>query len=344
MKRTVCKWGEVNGKEVFECTLSHDSGSSISVLNYGGIITKLIVPDNNGNLSNVVLGYDSLEKYQKASPFFGALCGRVAGRIGKASFKIDKKSYDLVKNNGENHLHGGLEGFDKKVFDIEEIENGVSLAYVSPDGEEGYPGNLSLVVNYTFTEDNLLTIEYHAHTDKETPINLTNHTYFNLSGDFNKSATEQVLMIDSDKIIELDEELIPTGQLIDITDTAFDFRVEKTIVNDIEDNHDQLRIGGGYDHPYVLNKNVQDEILLKDPSSGRKLTIETNQKCVVFYSGNFIPEGEILTEGIKTFKRQGICLETHGYSNAVNEPLFPDGTLKPGENYYNVTKYKFDTK
>lgn len=342
MKRTVAKWGVLDGKEIYECTMTHNDGSSISVLNYGGIITNIVVPDKKGSMDNVVLGFNNLESYMTQSPYFGALCGRVAGRIGGASFTIDQKEYLLAKNNGENHLHGGLVGFDKKVFDIEEFENGISLAYFSQDGEEGYPGNLALTVNYTFTKKHKLMIEYQARTDKETPINLTNHSYFNLSGDFSIQSTNQLLTIDSDAIIELDSELIPTGQLIDVSNSPFDFRESKAIGRDISVDNDQLHIGGGYDHPFILNKNKEDEIILSDPISGRRLTISTNQPCVVFYSGNFINPGAKLTDGIETFKRQGVCLETHGYPNAVNEANFPNGTLKPGNQYYNVTTYKFD--
>jgi aldose 1-epimerase len=338
-------FGQIDNKKIHWFTLVNDHGIEITAINYGCIITKIITPDKVGNYENIVLGYDTLAEYEKNHAFFGAVCGRVAGRIKEGAFKLDGQDYSLVKNDNGNHLHGGNKGFDKVVWDAEIIENdleiGVEFSYVSPDGEEGYPGNLAIKVAYMLNNDNELSIHYSGHTDQKTLLNVTNHSYFNLSGNLKRDILSHSLKIKSDRFLELNEDLLPTGIFKDVENTPFDFREEKFIEAGVMSDHPQnLLAGNGYDHPFLLNRNHDNEIVLQDPESGRTLTIETDEVSVVVYSGNSISaDGEI--RGIQSRKHLGICLETQGLPDAIHHPHFPSIILDKGQRYNSITKYKF---
>jgi aldose 1-epimerase len=339
------KWAEINQQPVISFTLINDHGIEITCMNYGCIITKIIAPDKNGNYENIVLGFNRFEPYLTNSPYFGAVIGRVAGRIQGASFELDGKIYRLCKNENNNHLHGGIKGFHHVLWDAEIVEKdeeiGVRFSYTSPDGEEGYPGTVHVQVTYLLNNKNELIISYHAHSDKNTLLNLTNHTYFNLSGNIKRDILDHELKIKSDRFLELDQELIPTGAILDVTNTPFDLRQGKKIKDGIMTNHSQIElVGQGYDHPFVLNTHHDEEIVLQDPESGRTLTIETDEVGVVVYTGNQLQSGMDIY-GVPSRKYLGICLETQGLPDAVHHPHFPSYVLQANQNYSSVTKYKF---
>ena len=331
-------------------TLTNGNGMTVNITNYGGIITKITAPDKKGEFADVVLGFDSLAPYVSGHPFFGALVGRYGNRIAKGKFKLNGTEYNLAINNGPNSLHGGKIGFDKVIWKATEVNKdsivGLELEYTSKDMEEGYPGNLTVKVVYTLANDNSLSIEYTATTDKETVLNLTNHSYFNLSG-LKRDILGHEVTIMADSIVPVDTTLIPTGKLRAIAGTPFDFRKPTIIGAGIDKTEDeQIKNGGGYDHCWVLNRSEKGLIkfaTVKDPESGRVLEAFTTEPAVQFYTGNFL-DGKLTGKGATFNKRFGFCLETEHYPDSPNQPQFPTTTLKPGETYHTTTKYKFSAE
>lgn len=332
-------WGETDGKKVYLYTLTNKNGVEIKITNYGGIVTSWMTPDNKGVKGNIVLGFSALEGYLAKPPYFGALIGRYGNRIGKGTFKIDTSTYILAKNNGENHLHGGNKGFDKVVWDAAPSDStcSLSLSYLSRDGEEGYPGNLVVEVVYTLTEDDELLIDYTATTDKPTVVNLTHHSYFNLSGNVEKGILDHSLQVNADKYTPVDAGLIPTGELKDVKGTPFDFLSPHKIGERI------AAVEGGYDHNFVLSRKgsgLELVATLSDSLSGRKMEVYTTEPGLQFYSGNFL-DGTLKTPDGKAIPKHGaLCLESQHYPDSPNKPSFPSTLLKPGEKYHTVTKYK----
>lgn len=333
-------WGEHDGKKVYLFTLVNNNGDTVTITNYGGAVTSFITPDKNGNTSSIIVGFDSLQPYLQQPPYFGALIGRYGNRIGNAKFTLDGTTYQLAANNGKNTLHGGLKGFDKNVWDATIPSDSVpslTLNYVSKDAEEGFPGNLNVTVHYTLTDDDGLKIEYDAETDKPTPVNLTNHSYFNLSGDVSNSVLDETLMIDADKYTPVDTSLIPTGEIKSVKGTPFDFTSPKKIGQDINS------VPGGYDHNFVLNKtdsSLQKVAELSDSISGRTMDVYTTQPGLQFYTGNFL-DGKFTNRGGKPLtQHSALCLETQHFPDSPNKPNFPSTILKPGEKYHQVTIYK----
>jgi len=324
-------------------TLTNGKGMTVKITNYGGIVTSIVVPDSAGNPGDVVLGFDSLSGYlQQGVPYFGALVGRYGNRIAKGSFKLDGKEYKLATNNGPNHLHGGIKGFDKVVWQAEEVNNGqepgLKLTYQSKDGEEGYPGNLSVTVVYTLTQNSELKIDYTATTDKATPVNLTNHSYFNLAAGKAENALQHQITINADRYTVVDASLIPTGELRPVKGTPFDFTSTHSIGERIG------QVEGGYDHNFVLSAaqgSSAPVVRVSEPTSGRVMEVYTDQPGVQFYSGNFL-DGSLTGKGGKKYvKHYGFCLETQHFPDSPNQPKFPSTILKPGETYHTVTTYKF---
>lgn len=337
------------GEKVTQYSLKNEGGIEVDIITYGGRITSLRTPDKNGKKKNVVLGFDSLEQYEKENPFFGALVGRYGNRIAKGTFSIGDEDYTLAKNNGENSLHGGLKGFDKKVWEakISENENAVSLilTYVSEDMEEGFPGNLQTTVTYTLTTDDSLEVLYEATTDKATVVNLTQHAYFNLSGDFSTSILDHVVEIEADKFLPVDGGLIPTGELRPVDNTPFDFREPKTVGQNIDDDNEQLKLGGGYDHCWVLNGDGFRKIAsVYHSGTGRFLEVLTDEPGVQFYTGNFLDGTLPAPNNGKYGKRSGLCLETQHYPDSPNQQDFPSVVLNPGDKYMTKTTFKLSTK
>jgi aldose 1-epimerase len=302
-------------------------------------------------MENVTLGFTDLEDYETRSPYFGNITGRYANRIANATFSLDGEDYTLAANNGPNSLHGGVEGFDNKVWEAEAVEGdgevGVSLHYLSPDGEEGYPGNLDVTVVYTLTDTNELRMEYTATTDAPTVVNLTNHAYFNLAGEGEGSIYDHILMIDSDRYTPVDETLIPTGELAPVEGTPFDFRIPKPIGPGQRSNHEQIVIGRGYDHNWVLNRESADDTSMMlaarayDPASGRFLEVWTMEPGLQFYAGNFL-DGTLLGPSGHLYRQSdGFALETQHFPDSPNQPDFPSTVLEPGDTYQTTTIYKF---
>jgi aldose 1-epimerase len=332
-------FGKTDGKPVYLFTLTNKNGVQVKITNYGGIVTSWVAPDKNGNKSNIVLGFDSLSGYLAKSPYFGALVGRYGNRIANGKFKIGDTTYTLATNNGKNHLHGGLKGFDKVVWDatITDSVPALTLDYTSKDGEEGYPGNLKVTVIYTLSDDNELGIEYSAETDKPTPVNLTNHSYFNLTGSVSNSVLNQTLQVNADAYTPVDSTLIPTGVLQPVKGTPFDFTTATAIGARINN------VPGGYDHNFVLNSkdgSLKLAAVLADSISGRKLEVYTTQPGLQFYTGNFLDGSIKTTDGKPVNKNAALCLETQHFPDSPNEPSFPSTILKPGEKYHSITKYK----
>jgi aldose 1-epimerase len=332
-------FGEVDGKPVYLYTLSNKNGAEVKITNYGGTVTSWTAPDKTGKKSSIVLGFDSLSGYLAKPPYFGALIGRYGNRIANGKFKIDTTTYTLATNNGKNHLHGGLKGFDKVVWDATASDSvpALTLNYISKDGEEGYPGNLKVTVQYTLSDDNELSIEYNAETDKTTPVNLTNHSYFNLTGDVNNTILHHVLMVKADSYTPVDTSLIPTGEIKAVKGTAFDFTTPTAIGARIN------AVKGGYDHNFVLNNKdgaLNLVATVTDSISGRKLEVFTTEPGLQFYTGNFL-NGSIKTSDGKSIQlHAAFCLETQHFPDSPNQPKFPSTLLKPGEKYHTVTKYK----
>lgn len=341
MKVIQKRFGEINGQPVFSFTMINDHGVETTAINYGCVITKVLAPDKNGRLENIVLGYDTLDEYIHDPYFLGAIIGRVAGRIRGASFKLDSKSYILASNENLNHLHGGIKGFDKVIWDSEVLENGVRFSYMSPDGEEGYPGNLNIEVTYTLNDKNELSIQYRASSDQKTILAPTNHSYFNLSGNGKRDVLNHILTMKSDQFLELDHEFLPTGRLQSVENTAFDFTAGRVIKTGVMSEHPQnILVGKGYDHPFRLHTNHDNEILLKDPESGRTLMIETDEPAVVVYSGNSLKQ-EGSFQGVPSRKYLGICLETQALPDAIHHSHFPSMILEEDKLFSSVTTYKF---
>ncbi|MBK5194203.1 MAG: galactose mutarotase [Flavobacteriaceae bacterium] len=339
------------GESVDKYTLKNQKGMEVAIITYGGIITSLKVPNKDNVYEDVVLGYDSLAKYTKSSPYFGAIIGRYGNRIAKGKFSLDGKEYKLATNDGPNHLHGGAKGFDKVVWTAVAIKGdstaSLKLTYLSKDLEEGYPGNLKAVVTYTLTNDNVLEVLYEATTDKKTIVNLTQHSYFNLSANFSKTILDHEIAINADTFIPVDATLIPTGKLTDVTNTPFDFRAAKVIGKDIEAKDDQLKKGLGYDHCWILNNQNEGFKLAASayhPESGRLLEIYSDEPGIQFYTGNFL-DGTLPSKTGGTYAhRTGFCLETQHYPDSPNQKYFPSTVLNPGEKYTSKTSFKFSVK
>jgi aldose 1-epimerase len=336
-----------DGDAVEAYTLTNAGGASVKFISYGGIITEINVPDRDGRIGNVVLGFKSVAGYEAESPYFGALIGRYGNRIGGAKFSLEGKEYTLAANNFGNSLHGGAKGFNKVVWRVAPIGgNAARLTYVSPDGEEGYPGTLTVNVTYTWGDDNTLTIDYEATTDKPTVANLTSHSYFNLAGDGAGSIEGHALTIDADRITAVDAEAIPTGELMPVEGTPFDFRKATPIGARIRTSHPQIVNGLGYDHNFVLNRTGAGLAFcarVADPATGRTLTMTTTEPGVQFYSGNFL-EGKITGAAGRQY-RQGdaFCLETQHFPDSPNRPEFPSTVLRPGETLRSTTTHRFGT-
>ncbi|CAH0995305.1 Aldose 1-epimerase [Emticicia aquatica] len=332
-------------------TLKNSSGMVAKISNYGGTIIYLSAPDKNGKFEDITLGCDSLKDYLNGVPFFGALVGRYGNRIAKGKFSLDDKEYTLAQNNGINSLHGGKKGFDKVLWQAKAVdgeEPQLILNYTSADGEEGYPGKLTIEVVYTLQKDNALKIDYKATTDKSTVLNLTNHAYFNLSGDFSKDILDHEIMLQADKFLPVDETLIPTGELKSVTGTPFDFTKSFKIgarINEINDT--QIKFGKGYDHCWIFadsSKNLKNIATVYEPLSGRVMEVSTTEPAVQFYTGNFL-DGKVIGKGGVALKyRSGFCLETEHYPDSPNQSKFPTTVLKPNETYQTTTIYKFSAK
>jgi aldose 1-epimerase len=339
------KFAELNGQTVTAFTMVNDHNMEVTSINYGCIITKILVPDQKGTIENIVLGFDTLEEYQQHSPYFGAVVGRHAGRIANAEFTLDGTTYHLEKNDNGNHLHGGLRGFDKVIWNtnVKEEQDSISLEfmYQSRDGEEGYPGNLNMKVTYTLNNDNELIISYEGVSDQRTVVNLTNHAYFNLSGNLKRDILNHTLTLKSDCFLELGQDLIPTGELLPVENSSFDFRGGRKIKAGVGSTDPQNKLAGnGYDHPFLLAENQNKEIHLYDEESGRKLEIETNQPAVVLYTSNQLDDSFSI-RGVASRRYLGLCLETQGLPDSLNHPQFPSTILDQDELYKSVTKYKF---
>lgn len=338
-------FARLNGKQIDQYTICNDNGMKVSFINYGCIITDIIVPDREGILENVVLGFDTLEEYIEHSPYFGAIVGRVAGRIKKGSFELNGRSYDLPKNDGENHLHGGNVGFSNVVWNAEVVKHdqvaGVHFTYISQNGEEGYPGTVMMNVTYLLNDQNEFKIVYDGNSDQATLLNVTNHTYFNLSGNLRRDVQDHLLTLDSDQFLELSNDLLPTGCILDVADTPFDFTKGRKIRDGVHSVYQQnILASGGYDHPFLLKANHDKEIVLEDKKSGRKLVVETDQPCVVVYSGNQL-EDDFQIRNTPSKKHLGICLETQGLPDAIHHEHFPSVLLRKGEVYHSETSYTF---
>lgn len=326
-------------------TLSNDQGVSVTLTNYGGIITTLHTPDRNGRPGDIVLGYDKLEEYVARNPFFGCLVGRFGNRIGGGKFTLKGKSYTLAQNNGQNHLHGGRVGFDKVLWAAEPFTTptsaGVKLTYTSADGEEGYPGNLAVTVVYTLTDNNEFQLDYSATTDQATIVNLTNHTYYNLAG--KGDILGHVMQLNADQFTPVDSTLIPTGELRSVAGTPLDFRTPTPIGARIDQQDEQLIFGKGYDQNFVVNGTpgeLRRAALVSEPTSGRTLEVLTTQPGVQFYSGNVLPD--LIGKGGQEYKRRyGFCLETQHFPDSPNQPNFPSVVLEPGQRYEETTVWKF---
>lgn len=336
-----------DGTSVDIFTLENSKGMKTEITNYGGRIVSLFVPDKKGDFADVVLGYDSLDGYLKNNPFFGALIGRHANRIEFAAFEVNGVEYKVAENDGKNHLHGGIIGFDKVVWQAEIVNENLVLSYLSKDGEEGYPGNLQVKVTYALTEDNELSIKYHAVTDKDTVVNLTNHSYFNLAGHASGDILNHQVMINADQITEADKYSIPTGKFRDVEGTPMDLRKLTTVAEGINSDYDQIVYGCGYDHNWVLKTNGKDIEKIAEvfePASGRVMEVYTNKPGVQFYSGNFISSEELGKGGVSYGKRTGLCLETQFYPNSVTHKHFPSPILRVGQEYNFTTIYKFSAR
>ncbi len=320
-----------------------DGKVEVRIMNYGGIIVSLRAPDREGKLDDVVLGYDSFEGYRTNPAYFGAIIGRYANRIAHGSFQLDGKTYSIPKNNGDNTLHGGIRGFDKKLWTAHEIKDGIELTYVSKDGEEGFPGTLTTIVRYTLN-GGALRIDYSATTDKDTVLNLTNHSYFNLAGQGKGEVLGHVVKIDAARFTPVDSSLIPTGELKSVQGTPFDFRTPHAIGERIDSNDEQLRLGMGYDHNFVLDHpegQLAEAAEVYEPTTGRILRVLTTQPGVQFYTGNHL-DGSITGKGGVVYKpRFAFCLETQHFPDSPNHPSFPSTELKPGQKFHSVTVFQF---
>ncbi len=340
-------FGNVDGKTAMLYTLKNSKGTEAKISNYGGIVTSFKVADKNGQFGDVVLGYDNLEGYLKATPYFGSIVGRYGNRIANAKFSLNGKEFTLDKNNDQNSLHGGVKGFDKVVWNVVKVtDSSLELQYTSKDGEEGFPGNLNVTAIYTLTEDNGLRLDYTATTDKDTHCNLTQHSYFNFKG--KGDILDHVVKINADKFTPVDANLIPTGELRPVKGTPLDFSTPELIGARINNDDEQLKLGKGYDHNYVLNKSAPGELSLaatvSEPTSGRVMEVWTTEPGMQFYTGNFL-DGTITGKGGWTYQqRNGFCMEPQHYPDTPNHPDFPTSVLKAGQVYKNTIMYKFSVK
>lgn len=346
MNVTKTIFGKIDDRTVEAYTITNAQGMTVKCINYGCIITDIIVPDRNGNLENVVLGYDTIEEYLNENAYFGAIVGRVAGRITGGQFVLDGETYTLERNENSNHLHGGFNGFNRVIWHAAIIEEqdtkGIEFTYVSQDGEGGYPGTLKMSVKYLLNNKNEFTILINGVSDKKTILNCTNHSYFNLSGDVKRDILDHNLTLKCEKFLPIDEKLLPTGELVDVAGTPFDFQNGQKIREGTSTEYPQnLLAGKGYDHPFVLNANQDQEILLEDQESGRILIVETNQPGVVIYTSNQL-DGDFKIRGVQARPYLGICLETQGLPDAIHHPHFPTIVLEKGKEYNAVTTYRFD--
>ncbi|MDO7877074.1 aldose epimerase family protein [Hymenobacter sp. ASUV-10] len=345
---TAASFGKTtDGAEVQLFTLANKAGMKATITNYGGIVTSLLVPDKAGQLGDVVLGYDNLTDYQKDSPYFGALIGRYGNRIAKGKFTLDGKAYQVPVNNGPNSLHGGLRGFDKRVWQATPGTSAdgptLTLTYLSKDGEEGYPGNLTTTVVYTLTNDNALRLDYTATTDKPTVVNLTNHSYFNLAHSTAKDILGHIVTLNADKFTPVDNTLIPTGELKDVKGTPFDFTAPHAIGERIAQVPGAAP--GGYDHNWVLNgAGLRVAATVFEPTTGRTIEVSTDQPGLQFYSGNFL-DGKQKGKGSTVYNQHyGFCMETQHFPDSPNQAKFPSTVLRPGENFHSTTIYKFGVR
>ncbi|HEU4765870.1 MAG TPA: aldose epimerase family protein [Pyrinomonadaceae bacterium] len=344
-------WGTADGQPVDLYTLTNRKGVEARITNYGGIVVSLKVPDRTGKLDDVVLGFNDLDSYLKEHPFFGTAVGRYANRIAKGRFTLNGTEYKLAVNNGENHLHGGIKGFDKKVWTAAEHNTpagaAVRMTYLSKDGEEGYPGNLNVTMIYTLTNNNELRIDYTAATDKDTVVNLTHHSYFNLAGEGNGDILNHLLKLNANQFTPTDAGSIPTGELRNVRRTPFDFLTPKTIGARINQDEEQIKFGGGYDHNFVINGRIgtlRQAAVATEPTTGRVMEVWTTEPGVQLYTGNFL-DGTLTGKAGKIYQRRyGFCLETQHYPDAPNKPNFPTTTLKKGATFKSTTIYRFSAK
>lgn len=344
---TKAAWDKVDSQMVDLYTLTNKNGVVVKISNYGGKVTEWLTPDKNGKMANIVLGFQHPNSYTNDVPYFGALIGRYGNRIAQGKFTIDGKTYTLATNNGKNALHGGNKGFDKVIWTAEPITDSIpalTLTYLSKDGEEGYPGNLKVTVKYTLTDADELKIDYTATTDKATPVNLTNHTYFNLTGDHNNTILDETIQINADRYTPVNAELIPTGKLDPVKGTPFDFTKPEKIGSRIN------QVPGkpvGYDHNFVLNNSdttLHQAAVLYDASTGRQLEVLTTEPAIQFYTGNFLDGKLIADDGKPINQHTALCLETQHYPDSPNQPAFPNTILKPGQTFKSSTIYKVSIK
>lgn len=344
---------EIDGKKVDLFTLENSNGIRVTLTNYGGKIVNIWVPDKGGRLADINLGYNTIDEYLKGGKSFGATVGRYANRIAKATFTLDSVAYKLPANNGPNCLHSGPDGFYSKVFDAKPVETpegkGVEMHYVSPDGENGFPGTLDFYVTFTLTNKNELVIDYKATTDKPTVLNVTNHAYFNLKGEGKGEITGIMAVINADSIAEVaNNEMIPTGVYRTILGTPMDFKAPRLVSKDIDADYDQLKYGGGYDHAWILNKGAKGELSFAasafDPESGRFLEVFTTEPSIQFFTGNSLDGSQVGKSGVAYARRTGFCFETQHVPDSPNHPNFPTTVLRPGETFNSKTVYKFSIK
>ncbi|MDI1248985.1 MAG: galactose mutarotase [Lacunisphaera sp.] len=340
----------VDGVGAGQFELRNAQGMTVRLAAYGARVTSLVVPDRDGKFADVVLGYHDVEAYKTApkKPYLGVTLGRYAGRIAGARFVLDGKEYQLSRTGGPNHGHGGVVGFDKVTWHAERTTDGVRFTYRSVDGEEGYPGNLDVSVTYSLTSDNALVIDYQATTDQPTPVNLSNHSYFNLAGEGAETVLDHVLMVRADAMLAIDEASIPTGQIVPVADTPFDFRAPRRIGDRIKDEDQQLLLGKGYDHTFVLNRASDRQptvaATLYDPASGRLMEVLTQEPGMQVYTANFLDGILVGKSGRPYLKRSAVCLETQHFPDSPNKQSFPSTILRPGELYQTRTIYRFSTR
>jgi len=339
---------KINGKDISLYVLSNQNGLVSEITNYGGKVVSLWVPDRLGNYEDIVLGHPNIDDYLiSKEKYFGALIGRYGNRIANGKFSLEGKEYSLARNNGDNHLHGGNRGYDSVIWDAKQIDNQtLELRYISKDMEEGYPGNLTILVIYKLTDANELKIEYRASTDKTTVVNLTHHSFFNLKGAGKGTVNNHLLQINAAYYTPVDEGLIPTGEITSVKNTPFNFQKLTAIGERVNDNHKQLKHGLGYDHNFVLNQSLEGlnyAAKVIEPISGRTMEVYTNEPGLQFYGGNFL-DGSVIGKHKNKYKyRTAFCLETQHFPDSPNQPNFPTTKLNPGEEYYSVCIYKFST-
>jgi aldose 1-epimerase len=333
------------GTAVDEYTLTNANGVEVKFITYGGIITSIRVPDRRGQMANVNIGLSSLKNYETKNPYLGALIGRYGNRIAGGKFTLEGTEYSLAVNNGKAALHGGQKGFDKVIWNAQSAGSGIELSYLSPDGEEGYPGNLSTKVTYSLNDKNELRLDYTATTDKATVVNLTNHAYFNLAGEGSGTVENHIMTINADRFTPVNEDLIPTGELAPVDGTPLDFRLPRQIGGAIRSSWPQIVLARGYDHNFVINRaNTTDLVFAArayDPGSGRTMEVWTTEPGIQFYSGNFL-DGTVLSAGGWLIRQgDGFCLETQHFPDSPNQPTFPTTVVKPGETYNSTTVFRF---